>query len=77
MGKRIHLESDFKVAYVPLPEGMKEARRASLLLLLKWIKEDIAADNDKTDDDVLSNGQKTEVIKQVKNNKRAFIPGTG
>jgi hypothetical protein len=39
MGKRVKLVSEFKVVYVPLPLRMVEARRASLLLLLRWIRE--------------------------------------
>jgi hypothetical protein len=35
------LQVNFKVAYVPLPPEMVEARKASLLLLLQWIKEDL------------------------------------
>lgn len=37
------LRTDFKIVYVPLPPEMIEIRRASLLLLLQWIKEDILA----------------------------------
>ena len=35
------LQVEFKVAYEPLPPKMVEARKASLLLLLQWIKEDL------------------------------------
>lgn len=41
MAKRADLKVEFKVVYVPLPPHMEEARRASLLLLLQWIKEDL------------------------------------
>ena len=37
------LRTDFKIVYVPLPPEMIEIRRASLLLLLQWIKEDLLA----------------------------------
>ncbi len=35
------LQVNIKVTYVPLPPKMVEARKASLLLLLQWIKEDL------------------------------------
>ena len=41
MGKRVALHADFKVEYVPLSPEMVEVRRASLLLLLRWIREDL------------------------------------
>ena len=37
------LRTDFKIVYVPLPPEMIEIRRAGLLLLLQWIKEDLLA----------------------------------
>jgi len=37
------LQTNFKIVYVPLPPEMKEIRRASLLLLLQWIKENLLA----------------------------------
>ena len=37
------LQTNFKIVYVPLPPEMIEIRRASLLLLLQWIKEDLLA----------------------------------
>ena len=42
MGKRVELEACFKVAYIPLPPEMEEARRASLMMLLEWVREDMA-----------------------------------
>ena len=51
MAKRVALVIDFKAVYIPLPPEMAEARRASLLLLLQWIKE---ASNEIVDSD--SNG---------------------
>jgi hypothetical protein len=41
MCKREELETNFEAAYIPLPSEMVEARRASLLLLLEWVREDI------------------------------------
>lgn len=41
MGKRVALHADFKVEYVPLSPKMVEVRRASLLLLMRWIREDL------------------------------------
>ena len=35
------LQTNFKIVYVSLRPEIKEMRRASLLLLLKWIKEDL------------------------------------
>ena len=37
------LQTNFKIVYVPLPPEMIEIRRAGLLLLLQWIKEDLLA----------------------------------
>jgi len=41
MGKRTELETNFKVVCIPCPPVMAEARRAGLLMLLQWIKEDL------------------------------------
>ena len=41
MAKRAELNVEIKIVYVPLPPEMVEVRRASLLMLLKWIREDL------------------------------------
>ena len=49
MGRRIGLTTDFKAVYVSLPLEMVEVRRASLLLLLQWIREDFILNPDPTE----------------------------
>lgn len=39
MGKKLDIKAEFKIVKVPLPPEMVEARRASLLMLLKWFQE--------------------------------------
>jgi hypothetical protein len=51
MGKRVELVTQFKAAYVPLPPEMVEARRASLLLLLQWVDEEIKNEREGFDRD--------------------------
>ncbi len=46
MAKRIKLVTEFKAVYIPLPPEMVEARRAGLLLLLQWIKDDLISNPD-------------------------------
>ena len=41
MGKRVDLVINFKAIYVPLSLEMMEARRASLLLLWQWIRDEV------------------------------------
>ena len=38
--KKKIIKTEFKEVYIPLPPAMVEIRRAGLLLLLQWIKDD-------------------------------------
>ena len=42
MANKIKYETNFKIAFVPVPPDMVEARRASIRMLLEWILENIA-----------------------------------
>lgn len=50
MGKRVELKANFKIARVPLPSSMIEARRASFLMLIEWIEEVWLKDNAKNEE---------------------------
>ena len=71
MAKRAELNVEVKVVYVPLPPEMVEARRASLLMLLQWIREDMILNPDDTEEV----NEFSDVSNSKKGDKSAWLIG--